>query len=69
MTIPLPTGNVDVSPRALAIARQIDRLAAGSYYIHVEKIDAKDQQWNVRIVGEIMVKELKVYIPKEDKQE
>lgn len=64
MTIPNPTP--DVSPRALAIARQIDRLAPGSYYIHVEKVEDRAAQWAVRIVGEVMVKELKVYIPKEE---
>ena len=62
-------GLQDVSARALAIARQIDQLAPGSYYIHVEKVADRAAQWAVKIVGEVLVRELKVYIPKDEKAE
>lgn len=62
----VPTTQTDVSPRALSIARQIDRLANGSVYIiRLEKDNQPDKDWNVIIEGVIRVKELKAYEPRE----
>lgn len=59
-----PTTGNDVSPRALAIARQIDRLAPGTYSIRVDKSSPTDSsQWQVTIVGEVVVKEFKAFTP------
>lgn len=57
---------IDVSQRALSIARQIDRLANGStYIIRLEKDNQSNKDWNVVIEGVIRIKELKAYEPKE----
>lgn len=46
---------IDVSPRALAIARRLDRLKPGTYMIRLEKTDGADSQWAVEIDGMISV--------------
>jgi hypothetical protein len=54
-----------VTPRALAIARQIDQLAPGTYIIELAKVEDKAARWSVEISGTVRVKELNVYEPKE----
>lgn len=61
-----PSASLDVSQRALSIARQIDRLANGStYIIRVEKHGEPSKDWDVQIEGVIVVKILKAYEHKE----
>ncbi len=69
MTISTDKPQIDVSQRALAVARELDRRPAGTYLIMVEKVDDKSVQWSTVFYGAIMVKELKAYEPKEVKHE
>ena len=56
---------IDVSQRALAIARELDRRPAGTYLIMVEKVDDRAVQWETVFYGAIVVKELKAFEAKE----
>jgi len=54
----------EVSNRALAIARQIDRLGSGTYTIRLEKFESAGDQWNVKIEGVVEVREFRAYEPR-----
>lgn len=47
---------IDVSPRALSIARMIDRLQAGTFIIELIKPDSKTERWIICVKQPVTIR-------------
>lgn len=47
--------SIDVSRRALSIARMIDRLGPGNYTIHLKRPENGSERWTVEIVQPVTI--------------
>lgn len=64
-----PVNFHDVSPRALSIARMIDRLEAGTYHIELVRPPSKTERWQVTVRQSVTLRTMNLENRRDDIQD